>query len=205
MTHMYLSHVNESCHECDRVMFFSMRRDLFWTDEFRPHNIWHTCTWYMTHMYLSHGNESCHTCNWVMSFSVWRDSFTCVVAHHVLCGHYSFSCVTWLISMCDMTYPCVWVWHDSRAGVQHSNESSCVVAQYVVLCGRDSFTCVPWLIYMCDMTLCVLHDSLAGVRHSYESSCVVAQYILCGRDSFTCVTWLTYMCDMTHLCVSRVW
>jgi len=39
--------------------------------------------------------------------------------------HDSFTCVTWLIHMCDMTHSHVW---------------------------HDSFTCVTWLIHMCDMT-----------------------------------------------------
>jgi len=77
--HMYLSHVNESCHTCNWVMSFSV-----WHDSSRKK--WISPTQYITHMYLiydtctwvmsmSHFNESCHTCNWVMSFTLWRDSF----------------------------------------------------------------------------------------------------------------------------------
>ena len=50
----------------------------------------------MTHSYVYHD-----------SVIVWNDSF--ILQHHV--WHDSFTCVTWLIHMCDMTHP--YVWHDS--------------------------------------------------------------------------------------------
>jgi len=82
-------------------------------------------------------------------WAVWRDSFTCV---------------TWLIYMCDMTHIRKWriynlltcvKWLIQMRDMTHSNV------------WHDSFKCVTWLIYMCDMT------------HLHE-----------WCDSFKCVTWL---------------
>jgi len=140
---------------------------------------------------------------------VWHDSFTCVTWLIYMCDmthlhvwHDSFTCVIWLIYMCDMTH--LHVWH-------------------------DSFTRVPWLIYMCDIThLYAWHDSsivlhTCDMTHSHTNTRVkcaatallsalswVMTHSHVWHDSSTCVTWLIYMCfahvtwliyicDMTHL------
>jgi len=81
---------------------------------------------------------------------VWRDSFTCV---------------TWLIHMCDVTHS--YVWRDSFTRVTWLIHTCDVTHSHV---WRDSFTRVTWLIHMCDVT------------HSHV-----------WRDSFTCVTWAMHM------------
>ena len=87
---------------------------------------------------------------------VWHDSFTYVTWLIHMCDMTRFSCVTWLIHMCDMTHS--HVWHDSflMSDMTHSHM------------WHDSFTCVTWLV-------------------SYE-----------WHDSFTCVTWLIHIFDMTR-------
>jgi len=84
--------------------------------------------------------------------------------------HDSFTCVTWLIHMCDMTHSYVW---------------------------QDSLICMTWLIHMCDTTHSyVWHDSficLTRLTHMYD---MTHPYV--WHDSFICVTRLIHMCDMTH-------
>jgi len=128
---------------------------------------------------------------------MWYDSFTCVtwLIHmcdmtHSYVWHDSFMCVTWLIHMCDMTH--------SLCDMTHS----CV--------WHDSFICVTWLIHMCDMTHSyVRHDSFTYAR-LYSFTCVICVCMrdmcyLCGathacvcHDSFIRVTWRICMCCMTH-------
>ena len=81
--------------------------------------------------------------------------------------HDRFTCVTWLIHMCDMTGS--YVWHDwfmCIPGLIHTPYS------YV---GHDSFICVKWFIHMWDIT------------HSY-TSCV---------NTDLRATWLFHKCDRT--------
>ena len=108
------------------------------------------------------------------------NSYTCVTWLIHMCDmthshvwHDSFTYVTWLIHTCDVTHPRVW--HDSFTCVAWLIHMRDVTHSHV---WRDPFTCVTWLIHMCDMT------------HSH-----VWHY------SFTCVTWLNHLCDMTHSCV----
>jgi len=58
--HMYLSHVNESCHTCNWVMSFTL-----WRDSFRKNKV--SSTQYMTHMYLKYDTHVLESCQWVMS------------------------------------------------------------------------------------------------------------------------------------------
>ena len=75
----------------------------------------------------------------------WRDSFTCV---------------TWLIHMCDVTHSYVW---------------------------RDSFISVTWLIHMGDMTHSyVWHDVFIGVTWLLDMCDMTHSYL--WHDSFICVT-----------------
>ena len=74
---------------------------------------------------------------------VWRDSFTCV---------------TWLIDVCDMSHSYVRyvsfirvTWHIHMCGVTRS---------YV---RHDSFMCVTWFIRMCDMT----HSCVTWLIHMW--------------------------------------
>ena len=97
---------------------------------------------------------------------VWHDSFTCVTwlihmcdVTHSYVWHDSFICATWLVHMCDMTHS--YVWH-------------------------DSFICVTWLVHICDAT----------------PSYVWRNSFIWETDSFICVTWLLHMCDVTR---SYVW
>jgi len=108
--------------------------------------------------------------------------------------HDSFTCVTWLIYMRDMTH--LSVWRDSFTSVTWLTLSLCLSLSL-------SLSCVTWLTYMCDETHLhvwngerereaqresLLWDKMRDMTHLYV-----------WRDSFTRVTWLTYMCDMTHM------
>jgi len=118
---------------------------------------------------------------------VWHDSFTCVTWLIHMCDmthshvwHDSFTCVTWLIHMCDMTHAHVW---------------------------DDSFACVTWLTNICSYFLCVWCDLLCLIcvmthSHMWHDSRThdSRTHIMCVlwlvmshmcHDSFTCVTWLT--------------
>jgi len=94
-------------------------------------------------------------------------------------------CVTWLISMCDMTHS--YVWRDSFTRETRNLHNWDVTyftylstsAQSGSAVRHDSFLCATWPIPMCDMT----HSNV-------------------WHDLFLCVTWPNHMCDMTH---SYVW
>jgi len=96
-----------------------------------------------------------------------------------------YSCVTWLIHMCDMKE--TWLLH--------------VRMMTHVRVRRDSFIRVTWLEYGCDMTHpYVWHHSCICVTrliHTCDLTHVYVRY-----NSFISVTWLMYMCDATH---SYVW
>jgi len=118
------------------------------------------------------------------SWGVWRDSFTCV---------------TWLIHVCDVTHS--YVWHDAFM----SHDVGCPVVAIL--------RCVTWLIHVCGMThSCVWHDSFICVTWPiHESWCelpCVDHSEVCGmiysrvcHDSLTCVTWHVDMWDITCACV----
>ena len=119
----------------------------------------------MTHSYVWHDWSSM-----TLSF-VCHDSFTCVTWLIPLCNMtplcetwLNYMCETWLNSMCDITRFCVR--HDSRL---YDMTQSCV--------WHDSAMCVTWLSHVCDMT----------------QSCV-------WRDSVMFVTWLSHVCDMSQSC-----
>jgi len=143
--------------------------------------------------------------------------------------HDSFTCVTWLISICDMTHSHVW---------------------------HDLLVHVTWLISICDMTMgwlrlvrsikswvsfakepykkdCILqkrpiflrslltvatlylwHESfyihVCAMMHSYVWHdlfiCIRWLIHMCAwHDSFICMLWLIHMCDMTHSYVWHDW
>jgi len=158
--------------------------------------VWHysfTCVMTHSHVWTHQSLFAIFSCHWRHHSRVWRDWY---------------SCVTWLIHVCDMIWSHVFVMTHSHAWY-------------------DSFTCawhilcsyVTWLIHNCDMIhsrvwndpfTCVWHDSFTCVWHD-RISCV-------WHDSFTCVTWLLHicvawlilMCDMppSHVChdlFARAW
>ena len=107
----------------------------------------------------------------------------------------SFTCVTWLINMCDMTHS--YVWHDFIRMIW-----------LVHLCDMN-YSCVAWLIPMCDMTHAyVRHDSQLSVSVVSSMKALIhiwdmtRSYVWHGsfmchvthsyawHDSFICVAWL---------------
>jgi len=82
---------------------------------------WHSeCGWVMSHMWMSHvtydiSSSSCGYC-------LFKTQSYVICLIHV--WHDSFTCVTWLIHVCDITHSHVW---------------------------HYSFTCETWLIHMCDI------------------------------------------------------
>ena len=103
--------------------------------------------------------------------------------HHSV-WHESSMCVTWLITVCDLTHQCVW--HDSLMFVTRLIN---VCGRSFAVCGAGIFRlvscmtwmCVAWLITAGDMTHHI-------VRH----------------DSSQFVTWLTNVCgtSLTVCCAS---
>jgi len=66
----------------------------------------------------------------------------------------------WLISICDMTHSCIYVW-------------------------RDSFMCVTWLTHMCDLThWCVWNDSFIRVTWLVHTCDTTHSYV--WHDCFIC-------------------
>ena len=96
---------------------------------------WHIHVCETTHSYLrhiTHIHESVHTRECIMSHIYMSHCHK-----HEYVWHDSFTCVTWLIYMCDMMHSRVWT---------------------------DSCIWVIWRIHMCDMThLYVRHDSFIRV------------------------------------------
>ena len=99
-----------------------------------------------------------------MPSALYRKACICVPCVSV------YTCVTWLIHMCDM--PPSYVWHDSFIRVTWLLHTCDMTHSYV---WHDSFIRVTWLIHMCHMT------------HSYV-----------WHDSFIRVTWLIHTCDKNH-------
>ena len=99
----------------------------------------------------------------------------CRAFTHMHTDHDSFTCVTWLIHMCDVTHSHVW---------------------------RDSFTCVTWLIHMCQIISWMSHTwvchSFACVTHSFMCHSWATPSF--WRDSFTCVTHVSLISWMSHTC-----
>jgi len=133
--------------------------------------------------------------------------------------HDSFTCVTWLIRMCDRTH--LYAWYNAFWCVTWlirmcicAQEADCTenVTTLGTCVWHDSFTCVTWLIRTCDRThlyawynafwcvtwlirMCICAHEAVSVKHvTMVGTCV-------WHESFACVTWLIRMCDMTHPCV----
>jgi len=127
MSYVWMSHVtytNESCHTYDWVMSHVQLSHATRMDE-----SCHTYERGMSHVWISlvtYMNESCHAYGWVMSHT-WMSHVTPMNESYLTCGaqncdtiaisryvyvwHVSFTCVTRLIYVCDMTNS--YVWHDS--------------------------------------------------------------------------------------------
>ena len=95
--------------------------------------------------------------------------------------HDSFTCVTCLIHMCDVTHSYVFLSHP-----------------YV---SRDSFICVTWLVHMCHtrVSLCpwsAYHVQLllCDMTHSYvwHDSCVCVTWHVVARIHYMCHRWVTW-------------
>jgi len=122
----------------------------------------------------------------------------CVVSHP--CSwRGSFTCVTWLIHIGDVTHSCVR--HNSFMCVTWHNSFTCVTC-------HNSFVCVSygWLNHIFPLThSCVCRDS------SISFSCgKTRSYVLCysftWNYSFICVTWLEPFMGETrffHMCVTH--
>jgi len=137
---------------------------------------------------------------------VWRDSFTCVA---------------WLVHMCDMTHS--YVWRDSLIHVTllvHLCDVTCLYVWHdsiLVLCRRDEWVCVTLLIHMCDMTRsyvwcavficanwliqCALLTSCVRVcnvtrSHVWHDSFIRLVHV--WYDSVILVAWLVHMCDINN-------
>jgi len=123
----------------------------------------------------------------------------------------SFTCVTWLIHMWDMTHRRPWqVSWPTFAHVCHmthlhaSLDSFTCVTRLIHMrdmthshVWHDSFTCVTWLIYMRHLThLHVWHDSFTYVTRLIHMCDMTHSHM--WHDSFTCLTWQIHMCDLTH-------
>ena len=102
---------------------------------------------------------------------VWLDLFDAFFA----LWHDSFTCVPWLIYVCDITH--------SRA------------------C-HDSCTCVTWFIHTCDMTRShVCHDFVDAFTCATSAVYVYLWDITHSNvwhDLFKRVTWHIQTCDMYH-------
>ena len=118
-------------------------------------------------------NESRHLYRYAQSVS----HVTCIgmfsgmvpIAAYLYMWRDSFTHVTWLVHMCDVTHAYMW---------------------------RDSCICVTWLIHMCNMTHSyVCRDSFVHVTRLIHMCDVTHSYM--WHDSFICVTWLIHMCDKT--------
>jgi len=143
--------------------------------------------------------------------------------------HDAFTCVTWLIHLCDMTHS--YMLRDSHKCVLSSatlldNPASSRVTGRIPVCGMmhscwtwliHMLACWPWLIHVCDMThTCVWHDSymcvtwlihvcphLRDLRAWLIHVCDMTHSYV-WHDSFICVTWRIHMCDKTHVRL-RAW
>jgi len=90
------------------------------------------------------------------------------------------TCVTWLIHMCDMTYPYV---------------------------GHDPFICGTWPIHMWDIISLVMSEQIEGSTW-HDSFICWCDWFLCGtwliffvrHDPFICWTWLIHMWEINHPC-----
>jgi len=172
--------------------------------------VWHSCVCHdsctcptCTKEPCNHTKESCmHTkspvcthkspiCTCVWHSCVCHDS--CTHVRPIMCNAHicpllfthsvPWSCVPWLIHVCDMTHSCVW---------------------------HDSFICVTWLTHVCDMThayicalLCVMHTFVHYYPQilSFGHAChhlFAPQHV--QYYSLICFTWLSHICDMTHSC-----
>jgi len=106
---------------------------------------------------------------------------------HSYVWHDSFTCVTWLICMWDVTHSCVFpAWVHTAPNTRHKCMDFHIHTSHIHV-WHYTFICVTWTIHMYDTK----NSCMCGMTRSYV-----------WHDSFICVTWLVRMCDMTH---SYVW
>ena len=129
----------------------------------------HMCD--MAHLSISHASFTCGTWRvpvWHDSFAEWQESFVCLISLSEYVRHDAFICVTWLISMCDMTHLYVTREVPLRQRLHVASRCySCIDMTLLHTCNMThpyvrhaSFICATWHIHMCDMThLYVRHDS----------------------------------------------
>jgi len=102
-----------------------------------------THTWDLAHAYVWHDSWLMPTSDWY-----WWTHYPLIylIMHHLIdITQDSFTCVTWLIHVCDSTHSYVWL-------------GSCI--------------CVTWLIHMCDMThaSCIHQTGIGGLITCYKQS-----------------------------------
>jgi len=200
MSHIWMSHVahiNESCNTYEWVMLH-IRMSHVTLQAVAPELATALARFDMTASTLS--------LPWVKRYvpwivNAWRDSFTCAM---------TFSLVTWLLHMCDMTYlystcllplsPChglKGMCHDSfTRDVTHSHVPFFFYTWHV------SFTCVIWHIHIwhaCFHSLCSVDEKVCAMTRSR-----VTWLIHMWHDSSICamthshVKWPIHMRDLTH-------
>jgi len=132
------------------------------------HELAYLC--YMTHLLV---------CD-MTHLHAWHYWFICILARHG-----SFTCVTWLIHLCDTP-------HSLVCDMTHS--LVCDMTHSLVCDMTHSLVCDMTHSLVCDMT----HSFVCDMNHSYV-----------WHEPFICVTWLTYLCDMTCVkdvgCHNGVW
>jgi len=181
-----------------------------WYDSF-------TCVRWLLHM--CDMIVSCVTRLIHMRYATWSYApvFTHIHTHidkektHILhiCDDDSFTCVTWLIHMCDMaisyvrhdSFMCV-KWHIRMCLCSHTTTRALIKKRHTF------FMHVTWLIHVCDTTIsCVWHDSFMCITwHSCMWLCshTTTRALIKKRHTFfKHVTWLIRVCDTTHSCASH--
>ena len=162
--------------------------------------VWHDSPWcsaspnepLLSHSkWMSHVMHMCDMTRMTWHPYVWHDSHD--VAHPYV-WHDSFTCVTCLIHMCDMSHSYVRLIHLGTLLPQtspYNDTRNPLLLQYPSV-WHDSFICVTWRIHM--------YDSFWHHYHTRDP--LLLQYPSVWHDSFTCATWRIHVCDMTH---SHVW
>jgi len=102
-------------------------------------------------------------------------------------SHDSYTCVTWLIHICDMTHS--HMWHDSSTSV----------AWRIHLCDMTQttvYTCAAWRIYLCD-TILSRHVWMSHVIY-VDESCQICEWVM-SRMWLSHVTQVYESCHMGHM------